>query len=126
MHWIAGNANRSGPAEYNGKVHGTRFNNTVGTLRGIFDLGLQNGLLADNPARLIRKVRVSGKAFDCRALNSSRRFWVTSSPQALGAHAPNSVAVLANQLLRVPPVTLFSPLAMLRLFTLPIFKPALT
>jgi len=49
-------------AAYSGKVHGTRFNNTVGTLRAIFDLGLRNGLLADNPARSIRKVRVSGKS----------------------------------------------------------------
>src|SRR3984893_7633797 len=48
-------------AAYSSKVHGTRFNNTVGTLRAIFELGLQNGLLADNPARSIRKVRVSGK-----------------------------------------------------------------
>ena len=49
-------------AAYSGKVHGTRFNNTVGTLRAIFEVGLQNGLLADNPARSIRKVRVSGKS----------------------------------------------------------------
>jgi hypothetical protein len=49
-------------AEYSDKVHGTRFNNTVGTLRAIFELGLQNGLLADNLARSIRKVRVSGKS----------------------------------------------------------------
>jgi len=48
-------------AEYSGKVHGTRFNNSVGTLRAIFELGLQNGLLADNPARSIRKVRVTAK-----------------------------------------------------------------
>ncbi len=48
-------------ATYSGKVQGTRFNNTVGTLRAIFELGLKNGLLADNPARSIRKVRVSGK-----------------------------------------------------------------
>ena len=38
-------------AAYSGKVHGTRFNNTVGTLRAIFEVGLENGLLADNPAR---------------------------------------------------------------------------
>ena len=49
-------------AAYSGKVHGTRFNNTVGTLRAIFQVGLENGLLADNPARSIRKVRVSGKS----------------------------------------------------------------
>ena len=49
-------------AAYSGKVHGTRFNNTVGTLRAIFELGLQNGLLADNPARSIGRVRVSGKS----------------------------------------------------------------
>jgi integrase len=47
--------------EYSGKVHGTRFNNTVGTLRSIFELGLENGLLPDNPARAIGKVRVTGK-----------------------------------------------------------------
>jgi hypothetical protein len=48
-------------AAYSGKVDGTRFNNTVGTLRAIFEVGLENGLLADNPARSIRKVRVVGK-----------------------------------------------------------------
>ena len=48
-------------AEYSGKVHGTRFNNTVGTLRAIFDLGLRNRLLADNPARSIRKARGTAK-----------------------------------------------------------------
>jgi integrase len=47
--------------EYSDKVHGTRFNNTVGTLRAIFGLGIQNGLLSDNPARSIGKVRVTGK-----------------------------------------------------------------
>jgi integrase len=48
-------------AEYVGKVHGTRFNNNVGTLRAIFEIGIENGLLANNPARSIGKVRVTGK-----------------------------------------------------------------
>jgi integrase len=47
--------------EYSDEVHGTRFNNTVGTLRAIFELGIRNGLLSDNPARSIGKVRVTGK-----------------------------------------------------------------
>ena len=47
-------------AAYSGKVHGTRFNNTVGTLRAIFEVGLENGLLADIPHD--RKARVGGKS----------------------------------------------------------------
>jgi integrase len=50
--------------KYSDKVHGTRFNNTVGTLRAIFEMGLQAGLLPDNPARSIGEVRVTGKKLD--------------------------------------------------------------
>jgi integrase len=45
--------------DYTGKVHGTRFNISVGRLRAIFKIGVANGLIAENPARSIGKVRVT-------------------------------------------------------------------
>ena len=47
--------------QYAKEVHGTRFNNSVGSLREIFKLGLENGLISDNPAQRIGKVKVAAK-----------------------------------------------------------------
>jgi integrase len=46
---------------YFGQVHGSRFNNTVSSLRSIFEIGLQSGLIAENPTRKISKARVHPK-----------------------------------------------------------------
>jgi hypothetical protein len=37
------------------------FNNTVGTLRHIFDLGIKHGARYSNPARAIKKARIVQK-----------------------------------------------------------------
>ena len=46
---------------YARKVHATRFNNTTDSLRHIFALGIENGMIHSNPASEIKKLRVSGK-----------------------------------------------------------------
>src|SRR6516165_12788584 len=38
------------------------------------------------PRDLYARCALPGRALDCRALNSSRTFWETSSPQAPGVH----------------------------------------
>ncbi len=50
--WAAGYAKR---------VHGTRFNNTLDTLRHIFELGIDRGLIHSNPATQVNKVKVTAK-----------------------------------------------------------------
>jgi hypothetical protein len=50
--WAAGYAKR---------VHGTRFNNTLDTLRHICELGIDRGPVHSNPAKDVNKVRVSSK-----------------------------------------------------------------
>ena len=46
---------------YQKKVHPTRFNNTVGTLRAVFDLALELHLTHQNPAMKIGKLKVPSK-----------------------------------------------------------------
>lgn len=46
---------------YQKEVHPTRFNNTVGTLRAVFDLAIELSLTRQNPALRIGKVKVTPK-----------------------------------------------------------------
>lgn len=49
---------------YAKKVHGTRFNNTLDTLRHIFELGIDRGLIHSNPAAGVRKVKITAKKLE--------------------------------------------------------------
>jgi integrase len=51
-HWAAGYAKR---------VHGSRYNNTLDTLRHIFELGVDRGLIHSNAAAAVGKVKVTPK-----------------------------------------------------------------
>lgn len=42
-------------------IHPTRFNNTVASMRHIFDLAIEHGIVHDNPAADIKKLRITGK-----------------------------------------------------------------
>jgi integrase len=48
-------------AGYAKAVHGTRFNNTLDTLRHLFALGIERGLIHRNPALEVGKVKVAPK-----------------------------------------------------------------
>jgi len=48
-------------ARYSKAVHGTRFNNTLDTLRHIFQVGIERGLIHRNPAQKVGKVKVTPK-----------------------------------------------------------------
>jgi integrase len=50
--------------KYAKTVHGTRFNNTVDTLRHIFRVGMERGLIHRNPAEKIGKVKVTAKKLE--------------------------------------------------------------
>ena len=52
---------RQWAVEYCGKFSETLFNNTVDSLRHVFDLAVKRGLIAHNPAIAIEKVRVPQK-----------------------------------------------------------------
>jgi integrase len=62
LHWAA---------DYREKFSATLYNNTVDSLRGIFALALNHGLIARNPAAAIQKVRVTPKRLE---LPSSAQF----------------------------------------------------
>lgn len=49
---------------YAGMVHGTRFNNTVDTLRGILAIGIERGLIHKNPAADVGKRKVAPKKLE--------------------------------------------------------------
>jgi hypothetical protein len=49
---------------YAGMVHGTRFNNTVDTLRGILAIGIERGLIHKNPAAEVGKRKVAPKKLE--------------------------------------------------------------
>jgi len=51
-HWARGYAKR---------MHATRFNNTADSLRHVFNLAIEKGIIHNNPALGIKKVRVSAK-----------------------------------------------------------------
>jgi integrase len=55
---------RSWASEYRGKFSETLYNNTVDTLRHIFDLAIARGLIARNPALEIEKVKVPQKKLE--------------------------------------------------------------
>jgi integrase len=50
--------------KYSKHVHGTRFNNTLDTLRHIFEIGIERGLIHRNPAAKVGKVRVTAKKLE--------------------------------------------------------------
>ena len=50
--WAAGYAEKAAPSN---------FNNTIGTLRLIFEIAVEAGALYDNPARFIKRLRVRSK-----------------------------------------------------------------
>lgn len=58
-------------AQYSKRVHGTRFNNTLDSLRHIFRIGVERGLIHRNPAEKVDKVRVAPKKLE---LPSKERF----------------------------------------------------
>src|SRR5262249_30256456 len=62
LHWSA---------EYREKFSETLYNNTVDTLRHIFDLAISRGLIARNPATAVQKVKVPQKKLE---LPSSEQF----------------------------------------------------
>jgi integrase len=49
---------------YRSKVHGTRFNNTLDSLRHIFDVARQAGAITVNPASEINKTKVTAKRLE--------------------------------------------------------------
>jgi len=51
-------------AAYAKRVHGTRFNNTLDSLRHIFELGIDRGLIHSNPAAEVCKVKVTAKKLE--------------------------------------------------------------
>ncbi len=58
-------------SRYRDKVHGTRFNNTVDSLRGILDVAKEYDLIKTNPAERIQKAKVTPKKL---ALPSREQF----------------------------------------------------
>lgn len=58
-------------AEYQAKFSETLYNNTVDTLRHIFDLAIDRGLISRNPAARVQKVKVPQKKLE---LPSSEQF----------------------------------------------------
>jgi integrase len=58
-------------AEYREKFSETLYNNTVDTLRGIFEVAIEHGLIARNPAAAVQKVKVPQKKLE---LPSSEQF----------------------------------------------------
>jgi integrase len=50
--------------KYSKRVHGTRYNNTLDTLRHIFQIGIDRGLIHRNPAAKVGKVKVAAKKLE--------------------------------------------------------------
>jgi integrase len=50
--------------KYSKRIHGTRVNNTLDTLRHIFQLGIDRGVIFKNPAEKIGKVKVAQKKLE--------------------------------------------------------------
>jgi integrase len=67
-------------------IHPTRFNNTVASMRHIFDLAMEHGIIHDNPAAEVEKLRVTAKKL---VLPSKDKFeeLVKSMDEAGGAYS---------------------------------------
>jgi integrase len=61
---VTENECRNWAMEYRGKFSESLYNNTVDTLRHIFDLAIKYGLIARNPAAAIEKVKVTQKKLE--------------------------------------------------------------
>ena len=57
--------------KYSKQIHGTRVNNTLDTLRHIFQLGIDRGIIFKNPAENIDKSKLRKRSSSCRALLNS-------------------------------------------------------
>jgi site-specific recombinase XerD len=64
---------RQWAVEYCGKFSETLFNNTVDSLRHVFDLVVKRGLIAHNPAAAIEKVRVPQKKLELPSSSDFRK-----------------------------------------------------
>jgi integrase len=60
-------------AEYRGKFSETLFNNTLDSLRHVFDLAIKYGLIARNPAAEIEKVKVPQKKLELPSSDQFRK-----------------------------------------------------
>jgi integrase len=49
---------------YRAKIHGTRFNNTIDSLRAILDIAKEAGAIVNNPALVIGKAKVTPKRLE--------------------------------------------------------------
>jgi integrase len=84
-------------AEYRGKFSETLFNNTLDSLRHVFDLAIKRGLIARNPAAAIEKVKVPQKKLELPSSDQFRQIvkLIRSSGSATSAGCGDLVEFLA-------------------------------
>lgn len=80
--------------EYVSTTHPARYNTTIGTLRQIFGIAIDNGLLAENPARKIAKARVTAKQVNLPSVEQFAQ--LVETIESSGAPCANDAADLVR------------------------------